>query len=354
MAAFEACACTLTIEPHPNADRIEVARIQGYQTIVPKGRYRTGDVAVFLPPDALVPADVVAELGLTGKLAGKASNRVKPIRLRGVLSEGLIYPVDGARLAGRTVRCGDDLTEAMGVVKYEPPIPSSLDGEVESRRGETMAYDIEPWKRYPDWFEAGEPVAITEKIHGTLCCLARIAADPERDLVTSKGLGAQGLAFKLDAERNRTNAYVRMFHRHRDLLDALCERVPGAGEAVHVFAEIHGDKIQDLRYGLQRRQEMAIFDIHVGRRGHGRYLDHAELRSLADLLPLVPLLYEGPYSEEVVRGWTDGKTTLGGGHVREGIVIRPMVERQALPGERLILKSVSADYLTRPHGTEHN
>ena len=354
MATFEARAYTLTIEPHPNADRIEIARVQGYQMIVPKGQYRTGDTGVFLPPNALVPEDVIEELGLTGKLAGKASNRIKPVRLRGVLSEGLVYPVDGKRLKNIHVAPDDLLTQTMGIEKYEPPIPASMGGEVENRVGETIGYDIEAWKRFPEWFTEGEPVVITEKIHGTLICMARIAGDPDRDLVTSKGRAARGLAMKRDVPANRTNIYVRAYHEHRQLLDHVCQTLPESGGTVHLFGEIYGSNVQDLSYGLEGgKQKMAIFDIHIGPRYEGRYLNAHELRALADTITMVPVLYEGPYSAEVVHAHTEGRTTLGAKHMREGIVIRPLIERRTETGDRVLLKNVSGEYLTRANATEY-
>ena len=59
-----------------------------------KGVYKTGDLGVYIPEQAVLPEWVISRLGLEGRLAGKAQNRVKAIKLRGVLSQGLIYPVE--------------------------------------------------------------------------------------------------------------------------------------------------------------------------------------------------------------------------------------------------------------------
>ena len=85
------------------------------------------------------------------------------------------------------------------------------------------------------------------------------------------------------------------------------------------------------------------------------FLGARELReSLGNLFTLVPLLYEGPFSEAVLRDHTDGATALGGKHIREGIVVRPAVERESAEFGRVILKNVSGNYLTRKGGTEYN
>ena len=87
----------------------------------------------------------------------------------------------------------------------------------------------------------------------------------------------------------------------------------------------------------------------------GWYLIPDQLtESLSDLFPLVPVLYSGPFSLAKLQELTDGATTLGGAHVREGVVVRPAAERASHEFGRVILKSVSAKYLTRRGGTEFN
>ena len=75
---------------------------------------------------------------------------------------------------------------------------------------------------------------------------------------------------------------------------------------------------------------------------------------MSDLFPLVPVLYEGPFSEAALLEHTAGATVLGGKHVREGVVVRPAAERESPEFGRVFLKNVSGDYLTRKGGTEYN
>jgi RNA ligase (TIGR02306 family) len=85
-----------------------------------------------------------------------------------------------------------------------------------------------------------------------------------------------------------------------------------------------------------------------------RWLDAAEV--LAGELPLVPRLFEGPYDSARVLELASGRETVSGRglHLREGVVIRPAVERySAVTGGRAIAKAVSAAYLTRKGGTEY-
>ena len=98
--------------------------------------------------------------------------------------------------------------------------------------------------------------------------------------------------------------------------------------------------------------------MYVGTPDSGRYLNDAELDiACADMnLSRVPVLYRGAYSKTEVLSYTSGKETVSGQamHIREGIVVRPIQERQHPELGRCILKSVSEEYLLRKGGTEFN
>ena len=174
--------------------------------VVGKGSFTDGDLAAYIPEGAICPDWLIAELGLEGKLAGSRKNRVKAVKLRGALSQGLVYPVRDGMILGRAGAEGDTVTDLLELVKYEPPIPIAMQGEVRPVHGATLHYDIENVKKYPDEYQAGEPVVITEKLHGSWCCLGW---HPDHGpIVTSKGMSDRGLALILN-EANRNKLYVR-------------------------------------------------------------------------------------------------------------------------------------------------
>ena len=342
MAQFEVKVYPLTILPHPNADAIELAQVGDYRSIVRKGQFQDGDLGAYIPEGSVVPAGIIAELGLEGRLSGPRHDRVKAIKLRGVLSQGLIYPAPGARP-------GDDLTETLGIVKYEPPIPASMSGEVWNAFGQTLRADlteIENIKKFPGKLEPGQPVVITEKIHGTWCCLGLAEGEP---VVTSKGLSAQGLAFK-DNEANGGNLYLRQWRRLKDDVAAL---LPGETH-VYLLGEIYGNRVQDLKYDVREGQEFRAFDLYVGQPPTGRYLSWEEMESLLPgHIPAVPELYRGPYSRQTLDGLTDGQSAIAS-HIREGAVVKAIPEQADPESGRLCFKSVSEAYLLRKGGTEFN
>ncbi|MGW1914474.1 RNA ligase (ATP) [Streptomyces sp. NPDC002076] len=354
MSTLRVTAEVLTVHEHPNADALELAQVGLYRAVVAKGAYRTGEAAVYIPEQSVLPPDLIEELGLTGRLAGGEANRVKAVRLRGELSQGIVCrpkalaDVDLARAAAE----GTDFAERLGIAKWVPPIPPTMSGEVESAPDLLPWVDIENIQRYPDIFTPGEPVVLTEKLHGSACLLTYVAGE-DRVYVSSKGFGARSLALKEDPR----NLYWRAIRGHgvAEAAARLAERL--GARRVGIFGEVYGAGVQDLSYGADGRRETlgyAAFDVSADVDGTVRWLDAAEL--LEGELPVVPRLYAGPYDIERVLEFASGRETVSGRglHLREGVVIRPAVERYStVTGGRAIAKAVSPAYLTRKGGTEY-
>ncbi|MCX4745388.1 RNA ligase (ATP) [Kitasatospora sp. NBC_01287] len=354
MSTLRVTAERLTVLDHPNADALELAQVGLYRAVVAKGAYRTGEYALYIPEQAVLPAALVEELGLTGRLAGSGANRVKAVRLRGELSQGIVClprAVAGTDLAEAAAQ-GRDFAEQLGITKWQPPIPTAMNGEVESAPELLPWVDIENLQRFPDIFEPGEQVVLTEKLHGS-CCLLTYHADTGQVQVSSKGIGAQHLALKADDR----NLYWRAVRAHG--VPAVAERLARqlGAERVGVFGEVFGAGVQDLTYGSSGRTELpgyAVFDVSALIDGQLRWLSAAEL--LGGQLPLVPELWRGPFDPAVVLDRAEGRETVSGRslHLREGVVIRPLVERHStVLGGRAIAKVVSGAYLTRKGGTEY-
>ncbi|MER6441110.1 MULTISPECIES: RNA ligase (ATP) [unclassified Streptomyces] len=354
MSTLRVTAEVLTVHEHPNADALELAQVGLYRAVVPKGAYRTGETALYIPEQSVLPAGLIEELGLTGRLAGSSSDRVRAVRLRGELSQGIVCrpralaEVDLDRAAAE----GTDFAPTLGIVKWVPPIPPTMSGEIEAAPELLPWVDIENIQRYPDIFAPGEPVVLTEKLHGSACLVTHLA-DEGRTHVSSKGFGTKSLALKEDPR----NLYWRAVHGHgvARVAARLAERL--GARRVGIFGEVYGAGVQDLSYGADGRRESlgyAVFDVSAEIDGEVRWLDAAAL--LEGELPLVPRLYEGPYAIDRVLETASGRETVSGRglHLREGVVIRPAAERHSpVTGGRAIAKAVSPAYLTRKGGTEY-
>src|SRR4051812_851039 len=94
MSTFRCPLVYLTaVDVHPNADALELVQVLGYRAVVAKGIHQPGDPVVYIPTDAVLPPDVVSAFGFEGKLAGRDKNRVKTVKLRGEVSQGLVIPL---------------------------------------------------------------------------------------------------------------------------------------------------------------------------------------------------------------------------------------------------------------------
>ena len=361
------------VGPHPNADRLDVARVGGYHVVVAKDVHVAGEQVVYLPEGALLPEALIAALGLEGRLAGKQKNRVKAIKLRGVISEGLLVQLDGE---GRVVDPRDgqahaaegDLAEALGVVKWEPEIPVHLSGEVEASPLRFPSFDVEAWKRDPEGLPEGTPCVVTEKLHGTLVYAAWQAGEeePEAPVVSSKGQAAAGKSLKRSGKANVYHQAVEPHARgmHAAGMKLLMGHGGGPGSVVCWIGEVAGGKVQDLKYG-KAAPELALFDCAVDAegRGHWRYVDHdIMLEAMREEgLPGVPEVarIEAPAADPAgilrMTQLADGETVWGkGSHIREGVVVKALEDNGQTRAElRQMRKVVSGRYLTRKGGKEN-
>jgi RNA ligase (TIGR02306 family) len=418
MSEFSCPVVRVAIEPHPNGDAIELAIVGGYRSIVKKGQFKDGDLAVYIPEQSVLPKWLLEKMGFwdtlncKGQLSGSAGNRVRAMKLRGVLSQGLLYPVsqirqgpvDGAeedftniraRVFGRPITAEEATTagklflaedlkldedecaaEFLGVQKYEPVVPLHMAGRIAGGDLDaTISYDFENLKKVPHLFDDGMEVAITEKIHGTLLQVGLIPkaiyegkswAEKSGDfidcageifavMVTSKGQGAEGLIISL---QDTSNLYVKLALQLRlpeKLALARIELNTPSDQPIFAFGEIFGVGVQDLAYG-QTTPAFRAFDIYLGTRSHGGYLDFLTLAEVAfDVgLDMVPVLAVGPYSHALVQQHTNGNSTIPGAEnqIREGVVIKATVADCHPRFGRRIAKSVADAYLLRKHGTE--
>ena len=396
MSTFECKVVPITILPHPNAEKLELAQVDDYRCVVGKGLYQTDDLVAYIPEAAVIAEDQLKFFGYwneeqnKGLLAGSKGDRVKAVRLRGEVSQGLVFPVNKIAMylgqLDREFNEGDDVSELLGITKWEPPIPVDMAGEVyNAGQAVTVDYDIENLKKYPDVLVEGEDVIFTEKLHGTSFQIGLLRPATKYDnenhfkvntsygegyfFIGSKGLGAQGLCFK-DNESNVNNVYVRaarQFNLFEKLMKLSVEFLGVNGlsnfeEPLILQGEVFG-AVQDLTYGAKQGEIFfRAFDICVGERSYRRYFDEETFAKAIQIMEIdrCPVLYEGPYSKEKILELTHHtKSVVCPTQISEGGVVKPTKERKdpRIPtmGGRVILKSINEDYLLRKgNATEFN
>jgi len=352
MSTFTVSVKRITdITAHPNADLLEIVKIDGYSVVVGKQQYKTGDLVAFIPEQSIVPENIIKDLGLEGKLAGPGYNRVKIARIRGVESHGLIYS------AREHWSEGMDVKNELGVVKWVMEIPEHLRGDHYFAGPErSISYDIENFLAFSKVFNNDHDVVITEKLHGTFASFGLMPKNLEhktegRLIVSSKGLASRHLALK---NNNENNVYIKMANalHIKDRISFAFDHIVNsnfASDPVFILGEIIG--IQDLKYGCHNKKQFRVFDIWIGKPNLGRFLNDKELDLACSKLGLqrVPVLFRGKFSTETLEKHTNGFETLTGGneHIREGVVIRTQEEKFCNEIGRKQLKSVSASYKFR-------
>jgi RNA ligase (TIGR02306 family) len=347
MAFFGVTLETLErVWPHPNADRLDLARFCGleFQFVVGRGRHAPGERLVYFPIDALLPEHVIAALGLTGRLAGSAKNRVKTVNLRGEISQGLVgAPAD---LLGPDWEheewTPERLTAHLGVTKYEPPVSFSTAGVLHPLPAGVGVYDIDGADRYPGVAEALQdlPVYVTEKLEGTNFAAVR---EPDGRLIVCQRENA------IEELPDKQNLYCETARLQGvpARLDDLATRFPGVRLVLR--GELIGPKVQGNLYGLSH-PEVRFFDLKVGE----RYLPPLEFVALLPPEQRVPVLSDGG---QTLRQWlagrtlqqaSDGPSQLKPAAPREGVVLKPLTEQwsEALHG-RLVIKQRSPAYLAK-------
>ena len=121
------------IVPIEKADKIELARIDGWQCVVKINEFHPDDLGVYFEIDSFLPASdqrySFLEKEFRNDTDGNRGARLRTKKLRGVLSQGLLMPLSLFPEISSSKE-GDDVTEMLNILKYEPPIPAQLAGTI--------------------------------------------------------------------------------------------------------------------------------------------------------------------------------------------------------------------------------
>jgi hypothetical protein len=190
-------------------------------------------------------------------------------------------------------------------------------------------YDVEALKNYPRTFEDGEPVIVTEKIHGS----------------NARFLFLDGVMYA--GSRNlwkspSSNCIFRRAVKELPWIENWCRE----HEGYVLWGEICPTQ-GGFEYG-NKNVQFFVFDI---RTPEGKWLDreHDEAGLLAQLMHYsVPILYQGPYDLEVIKKFVDGPSTVPGAkNIREGVVVKTSTEKHKTGIGRCQMKIVSLEFLEK-------
>lgn len=366
------------ILPHPNADRLEIAKVYEWLVVTGKGNFKPGDLVAYFPVDSVLPLELEMKLFPADSKIQLTKHRIRSIKIRGHISQGMIIsPADlRTELSFGVFAEEDDISAVLGITKYEPPekdLPAHMQmGPGRKKRKDNPNFhkyhEIENFKYYDRIFQDGEEVYISEKLHGTSFRCGWVKAE-------ANSLWRKALKFlKLLPEwefcyGSRTvQKQWRWLHRgyyEKDVYTlmvkqyGLKERLP---KGLSLYGEIVGHGIQkNYNYGHPPGAwSLYVYDVKRGDDWLGYPEFAAAIKVLnyvapnVDLIPkleAVPCLYVGPASKEVFDKHRDGDSLVGGQKVREGIVIKPVQETKCCVG-RKVLKYISDAYYLQRDGSD--
>jgi RNA ligase (TIGR02306 family) len=319
------------IQPIVGADAIMVASVKGWKVVVKKDEYKVGDLAVYYEIDSFLPIRPQFEFLRKSSFKRMGSSegfRLKTIRLRGQISQGLLTPIPEGISNPKE---GDDLTEALDIVKYEPPIPAQLAGKIKgtfpSFIPKTDEIRIQNFESEVGFSPVGERAYVTEKLDGTsFTCYFNNGV-----------FGVCGRNWEL------TETSDNSLWRMANLLQ-LKEKMTKHGKNIALQGELIGAGINGNLYGLSDHKLYFFtgYDIDKGRR---MFFDELEWVLFGLQLQMVPLLEkygfvipnEGNIVDYMLK-YAEGKSVLNMEVDREGVVVRGL-ERE------FSFKAISNTYL---------
>ncbi len=319
------------IQPIPGADAIVVATVKGWKVVVKVNEYKVGDLAVYYEIDSFLPVRPQFEFLRKSSFKRMGSSegfRLKTIRLRGQISQGLLTPIPEGISNPKE---GDDLTETLGIVKYEPPIPAQLAGKIKgtfpSFIPKTEEIRIQNFETEVGFSPVGERAYVTEKLDGTsFTCYFNNGV-----------FGVCGRNWELSETSD--NSLWRMAN-----LLQLKEKMTKHGKNIALQGELIGAGINGNLYGLSDHKLFFFtgYDIDKGRR---MFFDELEWVLFGLQLQMVPVLekygFVIPNETNIVEymlKYAEGKSVLNMEVDREGVVVRGL-ERE------FSFKAISNTYL---------
>ncbi|TXT66477.1 MAG: RNA ligase [Promethearchaeota archaeon] len=314
------------IEPIPNADRLELAHILGWKVVIKKGEFKEGDLVVYIEVDSVLPErpefEFLSDYGF----------RIRTVKLRGQISQGIAFPLS-ILPRDKEYSVGEDVTEVLGITKYEPPIPIQLSGETKGPFPQFIPKTDEVRiQTIPDILEKynGESCYITEKVDGTSSTY--YLKDNEFGVCSRN----QNL------EESETNLFWILANEME-----IEDRLRKFGKNIAIQGEVLGPKVQNNKYKLDHHELFifSIFDIDSQ-----NYIQFEEFKVLSERLGFetVPILEENYNLDDTVDKLVDmaeGKSSLNSQIPREGIIIRSKREINDPEYGRLSFKVLNPSFL---------
>jgi len=329
-----------SLKKHPNADKLEIAEILGWNIVVPLNLYKEKEKVIYVEYDSLIP---IKNENYPDFIKKEKLYHVKTQKIRGIISQGLILPLN-LNEKFKNLEIGTDLTSDLSIIKknfeninndiniiYNKPFPINLIEKTNENRIQSHTYLLENLKD-KDYY-------ITEKLDGTS---ATYLLDPFTDklIICSRNL----IINRIDklSLKSSSNVYVNMALKY-NMFDKLTEYVKENNKYIAFQGELCGPNINKNKLNL-KENDLYVFNILTLNNNffHKNNLD--EMKKLANIFNLktVPIMEEGVFKYNTI----DELINLSKGNYktsnmpREGIVVRSN-------DQSISFKVINNDYLLK-------
>lgn len=335
------------VAPVDNSDNLDVVSILGWDVVVQRGSVQAGSLVVYCEVDSYLPETpdfeflrsrcYRAPIVKDEETLLRGGFRIKTVKLRGQISQGIVLPLS-ILPQGTSVKVGQDVTDILGIIKYDPPVPANLSGVQAGNFPDfipkTDEIRIQSFGRL--WEQVrGVPLDMTEKLDGTSLTVFALA-DGTRGVCSRN--------YQINPTEKSDNVYANQYHLS-ETLETLARRDGVPGYAIQ--AEVIGPGIQGNKYNL-REVQVRVFNAMAVGPGEGPvYLSRERINELAAALGLetVPFLGTVVIEDHTTREIVDmsrGVSTLNRKVQREGIVFRSNSS-----GNKLGFKAINPQFLLK-------
>jgi|SRR3990167_5500722 len=342
----------IKLEPIENADQLELATILGWQCVVRKGEFLEGQLICFFEIDSLIPynewskflfQDKISKIPPGGVFEG--NHRLKTVKLRGQISQGLVVPLnilpDSYKIQIENFTdeelLGTDITEILGIKKYEPYISASLQGICKSTFPSWIPKTDEERIQSAPWIldqYANVEVIVTEKLDG--CSSTFYLKDGEFGVCSRN----------MDLKESPENAYWQIA-RTIDLEN----KMRLLGKNIAIQGELIGQGIQSNKYHLTKK-EFYVYNIYnIDTQKYYSFQEACDLIHQMELyfVPVVSpsmKLQELGSLEDLIK-YSNQNSLINTSVIREGIVIRSVENIQIYKFGRFSFKVINSNFLLK-------
>jgi len=317
------------IVPIPDADAIECAVLGGWKVVVKKQDFKVNELVIYCEIDSVIPNSVAPFLTKEGhepkEYDGIKGERLRTVRLRGQISQGLLLHItrdleiewshsfSHVYEGDRSLKEGDDVSEILGIVKYEPPMPAQLAGmargmfpsgtpKTDAERLQNLGPELEQWIKDEVKFE------VTMKLDGSSMTTANLNDDVH--------VCSRNLSLKLDQEGNTFVDSAKKF--------GLIDIVKSYPNGISIQGELIGEGIQKNQEKI-KGHDFFVFEVFLP--SENKYMTATERREFCknNNLKHVPVLHESVTLKEL--GINSIQDAL---NYAEGPSMNPSAQREGL------------------------